>query len=120
MVLGTALGLSNLATVGLAILLAFVAGYSLALIPLRRAGLAWRTSFRIAFLAETVSIGVMEIVDNAIMLAVPGAMEAPLTSALFWGSLGFSLAVAGAAAFPLNRWMIAKGWGHALAHGHHG
>jgi hypothetical protein len=116
MAIGTAVGLSNAATIALAIVLAFEVGYSLAMIPLRRAGFSWASALRTAFAAESVSIAVMEIVDNVFMLVVPGAMDAGVASALFWGSLAASLLVAGVAAFPVNRWFISKGLGHALAH----
>lgn len=120
MVIGTAMGLSNLQTILLAVALAFVFGYALTMIPLRRAGLAWRDAARIGLAADTASIAVMELVDNAVMLLVPGAMDAPLDSALFWGALAFALVVAGLVAWPVNRWLIARGHGHALAHAHHG
>lgn len=118
-IIGTALGWSDGATIALAIVLAFVFGYSLTSLPLLRAGLALATVIPIALASDTLSIAVMEIVDNAIMLAIPGAMSAGLDSALFWGSLVFSLAVAGMAAFPVNRWLIARGRGHAVVHAHH-
>jgi hypothetical protein len=120
MVLGTALGWSNWLTVVVSVALAFVFGYSLTLLPLRRAGLAWTKALGFALGADTLSITLMEIVDNAIMLLVPGAMEAPLNSLLFWGSLAISLVLAGLAAFPLNRWLILRGGGHAVVHAHHG
>ena len=119
MVIGTALGWGNLETIALAIGLAFVSGYLFTMIPLVRAGMALGTASRIALAADTASITIMEIVDNLVMLAIPGAMDAGLDSALFWGSLAFSLAVAGVAAYPVNRWLIARGRGHALAHAHH-
>jgi len=119
MVVGTGLGLSNAATVMVSIALAFVFGYSFTLTPLLRAGFPAVQAGRLAFAADTASIALMEIVDNAIMLIVPGAMQAPLTSWLFWGSLGLSLLVAGAAAYPLNRWLISRGRGHAVVHQHH-
>jgi hypothetical protein len=119
MVIGTALGLSNLATIALAVALAFVFGYALTLIPLIRANIAWRTALGLAFASDTASITIMEIVDNAIMLVIPGAMDAGLTAPLFWGSLAFSLVVAGAAAFPVNRWLISRGLGHAVVHAYH-
>jgi hypothetical protein len=118
MVLGTALSWSNLATIVVAVALAFVFGYALTLIPLRRSGLAWSTALGLAFAADTLSITLMELVDNAIMLLVPGAMDAPLNSPLFWGSLALALLVAGVAAFPLNLWLILRGRGHAVVHGH--
>lgn len=119
MVIGTALGLSNLATIALAVLLAFAFGYALTLLPLFRAGLGWRRAFGLAFAADTASIAIMEIVDNAIMLLIPGAMDAGLTSMLFWASLAVALLVAGVAAFPVNRWLITRGRGHAVVHSYH-
>ncbi len=119
MVIGTALGWSEWATIALAVALAFFFGYSLTLLPLVRGGLALGAAVPIALAADTVSIAIMEIVDNAIMLAIPGAMEAGPASLLFWGSLAFALAVAFAAAFPVNRHMIARGAGHAAVHEHH-
>ncbi len=119
MIIGTALGWSNLATIVLAVLLAFVFGYSLTMIPLRRAQLPWRTAIYLAFVSDTASIALMEIVDNAIMLMIPGAMDAGLSAPLFWGSLIASLIIAGAAAFPLNRWLITRGWGHAVVQAYH-
>jgi hypothetical protein len=120
MVIGTALGLGNLETVALAIALAFLSGYALTMLPLLRAGLPLAGALKLALLADTASITIMEIVDNLLMLAIPGAMDAPLGSGLFWGSLAFSLAVAGAAAFPVVRWLIARGKGHAVVHARHG
>jgi hypothetical protein len=119
MVIGTALGLGNLETVALAIALAFLSGYALTMLPLLRAGMPVAGALKLALLADTASITIMEIVDNLLMLAIPGAMDAPLSSALFWGSLALSLAVAGAAAFPVVRWLIARGKGHAVVHAHH-
>jgi len=122
MVVGTALGLSNWATVGLAVAFAFLFGYTLTSLPLLRAGLAFGAVMPIALATDTVSIAVMEVIDNAIIVAVPGALEAGLSDILFWGSLAFSLVVAGLVAWPVNRWMIARGRGHAVLHesGHHG
>ena len=119
MVIGTALGWTNLATIVLAVVLAFFFGYALTLIPLIRANLAWGTALGLAFAADTASITIMEIVDNAIMLVIPGAMDADLTSTMFWRSLAVSLVIAGAAAFPVNRWLIARGRGHAVVHKYH-
>lgn len=119
MVIGTALGWGNAATIALAVVLAFFFGYSLTLAPLLRSQLGLRQSLRIALAADTASITVMEIVDNLVILAIPGAIDAPLDSLLFWGTLAFALLVAGVAAFPVNRWLIARGRGHAVAHGHH-
>jgi Domain of unknown function (DUF4396) len=116
MVIGTALGFSEWGTVALAVALAFLFGYTLTSIPLLRAGLALGAVVPIALASDTLSIAVMEIVDNAIVLAVPGAMEAGLGSLLFWGSLSFALVVAGAVALPVNRWLIRRGKGHAAVH----
>jgi hypothetical protein len=119
MIIGTALGLSNLVTIIIAVLLAFAFGYALTLIPLFRANIAAGTALKLAFASDTASITLMEIVDNAIMLIIPGAMDAGLAAPLFWGSLAFSLIVAGVAAFPLNRWLISRGLGHAVVHQYH-
>ena len=118
MIIGTALGWGDYQTIALAVVLAFLFGYSLTVIPLLRSGLAVAAVVPIALAADTFSITVMEIVDNAIMLVIPGAMDAGLTNLLFWGSLSFALLIAGAAAFPLNRWLIARGKGHAVVHAH--
>ena len=120
MIIGTALGWGNLATIVLAIVLAFVFGYSLTMLPLLRAGLALGAAVPLALASDTISIAVMEIVDNAIMLLIPGAMDAGLTNLLFWGSLTVALLIAGAVAFPVNRWLIVRGKGHAVVHAHHG
>jgi Domain of unknown function (DUF4396) len=119
LVIGTILGWGNLATIALAVVLAFFFGYSLTMVPLLRSGLALATVLPVAFAADTLSITVMEVVDNLIILIIPGAMEAGLGSLLFWGSLVFALAVAFVAAFPVNRWLIARGKGHAVVHQHH-
>jgi len=119
MVIGTALGWGNLETILLALALAFVSGYALTMLPLLRDGYSPRAAARLALAADTASITVMEIVDNALMWVIPGAMDAPLDSFLFWGALAAALAIAGAAAFPVNRWLIARGRGHAVVHGHH-
>jgi hypothetical protein len=119
MVIGTALGWGNGATIALAVVLAFFFGYLLTILPLLKAGIERKEAMKLALAADTASITVMEIVDNAIMLAIPGAMEAGLDSLLFWGSLAFALAVAAVAAFPVNRWLIARGKGHAVVHAHH-
>ena len=116
MVIGTALGFSDLGTVALAVGLAFLFGYGLTSLPLLRAGLALSAVIPIALAADTLSIATMEIVDNAIMLAVPGAMEAGVGSVLFWGSLSFALVIAGVVAVPVNRWLIGRGKGHAVVH----
>ena len=120
MVIGTALGWSNLATIVLAVVLAFFFGYSLTMLPLLRSGLTVAVALPLAFASDTLSIAVMEVVDNAIMLVVPGAMEAGVGSILFWGSLAFALAVAFVAAYPVNRYLISRGRGHAVVHQYHG
>src|SRR3954469_21886725 len=116
MAIGTALGLGNFPTVVLSIALAFVFGYGLTSLPLLRAGMAVAAVIPIALASDTLSIATMELVDNAVILAVPGAMEAGLDQLLFWGSLAFALVVAGAVAVPVNRWLIARGRGHAVVH----
>lgn len=118
MVIGTALGWGNGATIALAVVLAFLFGYAFTLVPLLKL-MSFPSAAKLALAADTASITVMEIVDNAIMLVIPGAMDAGLGSLLFWGSLAFSLAVAAVAAFPVNRWLIARGKGHAVVHAHH-
>ncbi len=120
MVIGTALGWGNVATIVLAVALAFFFGYSLTMLPLLRSGMALAAVFPLAFASDTLSITVMEIVDNLIMVVVPGAMEAGPTSLLFWGSLAVALAVAFVVAFPVNRYLIARGKGPAVVHQHHG
>lgn len=127
LVIGTALGLSTGATIVLAVVLAFVFGYALTLTPVLRAGVPLATALGVAFAADTVSITVMEVVDNAIMLVVPGAMDAGLDSWVFWGALVVAVAVAVALALaiafvltvPVNRWLIARGRGHAVVHAYH-
>jgi hypothetical protein len=114
--IGTALGWSNLATILLAIALAFLFGYSLTSLPLLRAGLALAAVIPIALASDTLSIATMEVVDNAIILLIPGAMEAGLGDVLFWGSLAAALVIAGIAAFPVNRWLLRRGKGHAAVH----
>ncbi len=116
MVIGTALGFSDLGTIALAVALAFLFGYTLTSLPLLRAGMALGAVIPIALASDTLSIAVMEIVDNVIMLAVPGAMEAGLGSLLFWASLAFALLIAGLIALPVNRLLIARGKGHAVVH----
>jgi hypothetical protein len=120
MVIGTALRWSNPATVALSVVLAFFFGYALTMRPLLGSGLAFAAAAKLALAADTISITIMEIVDNAIMLLIPGAMESGLDSALFWGSLASALVIAGAAAFPVNMWLISRGRGHAVVHSFHG
>ena len=122
MVIGTALGFSDWGTVALAVALAFLFGYTLTSLPLLRAGLALSAVIPIALATDTVSIAVMEIVDNALMLAIPGALDAGVGDVLFWGALSVALVIAGLVALPVNRWLIARGRGHAVLHqsGHHG
>ena len=119
MVIATALGWGNAASIALAIVLAFVFGYSLTLGPVLRAGVPFRRAVPLAFASDTASISVMEIVDNAFILVVPGAIAAGLSDSLFWWSLGLSLVIAFAFALPLNRWLIARGKGHAVVHAYH-
>lgn len=116
MAIGTALGFSNLGTVVLAVVLAFAFGYTLTSLPLLRAGFALGAVVPIALASDTLSIATMELVDNLIMVLVPGAMGAGLGSLLFWGSLSFALAIAAAVTVPVNRYLIARGKGHAVVH----
>jgi Domain of unknown function (DUF4396) len=119
MVIGTGLGSSNASTIGLSVTLAFVFGYGLTILPILRSGLAFGSALSLALASDTASIAIMEFVDNLIMLFVPGAMDAGPASLLFWSSLTFSLLVAGAITFPINRWLIARGRGHAVVHAFH-
>src|SRR5215216_5848326 len=114
MVIGTVFGWGNFATITLAIVLAFFFGYALTMLPLLRSGMALGAVLPLAFASDTLSLTVMEIVDNLIIVAIPGAMDAGL------GSLAFALAVAFVAAFPVNRYLISRGKGHAVVHKHHG
>jgi hypothetical protein len=118
-VIGTWRDWGDVPTMALAIVLAYAFGYSFTLGPLLRGGLALGTALALAFAADTLSITVMEIVDNGVMLVVPGAMDAGLSDLLFWASLAFALGIAWVAAFPVNRWLIARGRGHAVVHAHH-
>jgi hypothetical protein len=117
MVIGTAMGWHNSATVAVSIVLAFFFGYSLTMKPLLSSGLSVGAAMKLALAADTLSITIMEIVDNLIMLVIPGAMNAGLASALFWVTLLLSLLIAGVAAFPVNWWLVARGKGHAVVHG---
>ena len=118
LVVATALGWGNAASIALAVVLAFLFWYSLTLRPLV-GELPLRWALGLALAADTLSIAVMEIVDNATVLVVPGAMDAGLIDPLFWGTLALGLAIAFVAAFPANRWLIARGRGHAVVHAHH-
>jgi hypothetical protein len=119
MVIGTALDWSNAATIAISVVLAFAFGYALTMLPLLRSGIELPHAMKLALASDTASIAVMEIVDNLIMLVIPGAMDASLDTLLFWGTLIVSLIIAGVAAFPVNRWLIARGKGHAVVHAHH-
>ena len=119
MIIGTALGWSDLQTIVLAVALAFLFGYSLTALPLLRSGMALSAVIPLALASDTISIAVMEIVDNAIMLLIPGAMDAGLGDIGFYAALAVALLIAGAVAFPVNRWLISRGKGHAVVHQHH-
>ncbi len=120
LMIGTAAGLSNTATIALSVALAFLFGYSLSTLPLLNAGLPFRTALKVVLAADTLSILTMEIVDNAVMAAIPGAMNAGLVNVTFWIGMMISLAAAFAAAYPVNRMLLKRGKGHALAHEYHG
>jgi len=120
MVIATAFSWGNFAAIVLSVILAFFFGYALTMRPLLASGIGLGRASRLALSADTVSITVMEITDNAILLIIPAAMDAQLNEPLFWGSLALSLAIAGVVAFPVNRWMIGRGQGHAVVHGAHG
>jgi Domain of unknown function (DUF4396) len=119
MVIGTALGFSDLGTIALAVVLAFFFGYALTSLPLLRSGMALSVVVPIALASDTISITIMEVVDNAIMLLIPGAMDAGLDNIGFYLALAVALLIAGAVAFPVNRWLIGRGKGHAVVHRHH-
>ena len=119
LIISNALGWGNVASIALAVVLAFLFGYSLTMVPLLRADVALASAIPLAFASDTLSITVMEIVDNLIILVIPGAMEAGPLDLLFWGSLAVALAVAFVAAFPINRYLIARGRGHAVVHQYH-
>jgi hypothetical protein len=116
LIIADALGWGNVASIALAVVLAFFFGYSLTMVPLLRADVALASAIPLAFASDTLSIAVMEIVDNLIMLLIPGAMEAGPLDLLFWGSLAVALAIAFVAAFPVNRYLISRGKGHAVVH----
>ncbi|MEU3842635.1 DUF4396 domain-containing protein [Streptomyces sp. NPDC028635] len=119
MVIGTWLGWGNVATMVAAIALAFVFGYSLTLRGVLKAGVDFRTAFRVALAADTLSIAVMELIDNGVIALWPAAMDAQLGDLLFWGALAISLALAFVATTPVNKWMIGRGKGHAVVHQYH-
>ena len=119
LLIGTALGLSNTTTIGLAVALAFLFGYSLSTLPLVRRGVAPRTAFRLVLAADTLSLATMEVVDNVVMAGIPGAMGKGLSSPIFWIAMVLSLAAAFVAAFPVNRYLLTRGKGHALVHEFH-
>ena len=119
MVIGTALGFSDLGTIALAVALAFLFGYSLTSLPLLRSGMALSAVVPIALASDTASIAVMEVVDNAILLLIPGAMDLGLGDPGFWAALAVALLIAGMAAYPVNRWLLARGRGHAVVHRYH-
>ena len=119
MVLATWWGWGDLASIALAVVLAFFFGYLLTMWSVRSAGLGLAGMIKVALAADTVSIAVMELVDNAVLLGVPDAMDSGLADWLFWGSLAFALAVAFVVTVPVNRWMIGRGVGHATVHAHH-
>lgn len=120
LVVGTALQLSNGATIALAVGLAFLFGYSLSLLPLKNSGLPLGKAMRLVLAADTLSIATMELVDNAVMLVIPGAMDAGLVNPLFWVGMGVALTAAFYAALPVNLYLLKRGQGHALVHEHHG
>jgi hypothetical protein len=119
MVIGSAAGLHNAATVVLSIVLAFAFGYALTMRGVLRSGVPFKAAARVALAADTVSIAVVELVDNTVVVGIPGAMDAGLASALFWLALAVSLAAAFVLTTPVNRWMIGRGKGHAVVHGLH-
>jgi hypothetical protein len=119
MILSTWWGWGSLASIVLSVILAFAFGYALTSLPLLRSGMSVRQTAPLAFASDTASITTMEIVDNLFLLAVPGAIAAGLDSTLFWWSLAIALLIAGAVAYPVNRWLIARGRGHAVVHAHH-
>src|SRR3954453_10681049 len=119
MIIATWWGWGDFASIALAIVLAFFFGYGLTSLPLLRSGMSLRQTAPLAFASDTASITTMEIVDNLFILVVPGAISAGLGDPLFWWSLAVGLLVAGALAFPVNRWLITRGRGHAVVHEHH-
>ena len=120
LMIGTAIGLSTGWTIALAVSLAFLFGYSLSTLPLLKAGLGFGSALAVVFAADTLSIATMEIVDNAVMALIPGAMDAGLVNAVFWVSMMIALTAAFLAAYPVNRYLLGRGKGHALTHAYHG
>lgn len=120
LITGTALGLGNIATIALSVGLAFFFGYTLSTLPLLKAGLALGSALSLVLAADTLSIATMEIVDNAVMAAIPGAMNAGLVNPVFWIGMMIALTAAFFAAYPVNRFLLQRGKGHALTHHHHG
>jgi Domain of unknown function (DUF4396) len=119
MVIGTAFDWSDAATIAISIVLAFVFGYTFTSVPLLRAGMALGAVIPLALASDTISIAIMELVDNTVVALIPGALDAGLGDLAFWASLALALLLAGAAAFPANRWLLARGKGHAVVHQHH-
>jgi hypothetical protein len=119
MVIGTSLGWGDFQTIALAVILAFFFGYALTILPLLRANINLKKALPLAFASDTISITVMEVIDNAVILLIPGALHAHVTSLLFWGSLIFALIVAFIVTFPVNMYLISRGKGHALMHQDH-
>jgi len=119
MVIGTAFDWSNAATIAISIVLAFAFGYTFTSVPLLRAGMALSAVIPLALASDTISIGIMEIVDNTVVALIPGALDASLSDVAFWASLALALLLAGLAAYPANRWLLARGKGHAVVHEHH-
>jgi hypothetical protein len=119
MVVATALGWGNLASIVVSVALAFLFGYSLTVRPVLGAGLSLRAATRVALAADTISIAIMELVDNGFVLALPGAIDAGLGDALFWGSIAAGFAIAFLPAYLANRWLIERGRGHAVVHAYH-
>lgn len=118
MAIGTGLGWAAFRTIVVSVVLAFLFGYALTLRPLIGSGMSLRTALGLALASDTLSIAVMEIVDNAVMVAIPRAMTAGPTTFLFWGSMAVALGLAGIAGYPVNYWLIRRGAGHALVHAH--
>lgn len=119
MVIGTAFGWSNGGTIAISIALAFVFGYTFTSWPLLRSGMALSAVVPLALASDTISIGIMELVDNTVIILIPGMIDATLSDVGFWAGLALALLLAGMAAYPANRWLLARGKGHAVVHQHH-